>query len=525
MRAVTAGVTLVIVLGVLLANEPAIGRSQVGRAVFQSLSWMMFFFSLVLGTWLTHDCLSGERREGTLGLLFLTDLRALDVVLGKLASAGLTAVYAVLAIVPPLSVTLMVGGVTGGEVLRSGVALVNALFAGMALALWVSSRQEDESRSLTLGLGWLIAWVVLPLLPEFLVSGGSYAPERAFVSISSPLVTHVLASNAAYAIGGDRFWSSLLVVHSLGWCFIGMAASRARTCWREGDERSGSGGRKWERVSRRFQAGEDPLRWLATRHLHVRRRAWLAALLMSLPAFTPLLYALWFNPSRAPGLLAAISYSGFLFYLIGIVMFASLVCRPIVEGRQSGLLETLQTTPVRSSVFIEACWRGLRGIVLPPILVAAGLEAGVQILLSQPWYGANISFSFGGWLGVSFELAGSVIFVWALVWTGMWKATSARKPGRAVPLTLLWVMVLPVVTSVASSLLFGFLGFFGGFDAWSHNLLPLAVMVGVWRASEKRVRTRFRQAITQDPLTGREEGSPAPSFGDWMHKARTWQAD
>ncbi|HQU46125.1 MAG TPA: hypothetical protein PK867_25150, partial [Pirellulales bacterium] len=42
---------------------------------------------------LTADCISSERREGTLGLLFLTDLRGHDVVLGKLVVAGLGAFY------------------------------------------------------------------------------------------------------------------------------------------------------------------------------------------------------------------------------------------------------------------------------------------------------------------------------------------------------------------------------------------------------------------------------------------------
>src|SRR6266498_5222362 len=34
----------------------------------------------------TADCLSGEKREGTLGLLFLTDLRGYDIVIGKMAA-------------------------------------------------------------------------------------------------------------------------------------------------------------------------------------------------------------------------------------------------------------------------------------------------------------------------------------------------------------------------------------------------------------------------------------------------------
>ncbi|MCB1125773.1 MAG: ABC transporter permease subunit, partial [Verrucomicrobiae bacterium] len=449
-RVLVAGVALLFVVGLLLTADSSVGRNQVGRAVFHSLSWVLFLFVLVFGVWLTHDSLSGERREGTLGLLFLTDLRALDVVLGKLTAAGLTAVYAILALVPPLAVTLMAGGVTGGEVLRSGLALLNALFGGMSLGLWVSSRQEDESRSLMHGLGWLAVWAILPFLPDVVVAGSNYAPEQGEISLLSPLVAHVLSQSAAYGSGADRFWISLATVHFLSWCGIGMAAGRARNCWRDGTREGGVNTAVKRRTSRAFKAEDDPLNWLATRHLHARRRAWLAVLLMSLPSLTPLLYALWFNPSRAPGLLAAVSYLAFLFYLIAVVMLASLVCRPIAEGRQSGLLQMLQTTPLRASGFVEACWRGLRRIVLPPVLAFALLGAGIRLVLSMPWYGSNITFSFGGWVGVALNFAGNVLFVWALVWTGMWEATRAPKPGRAVMRTLLWVVVLPVLASMLS---------------------------------------------------------------------------
>ena len=516
------------VVGLLLSANSGMDQSQLGRMVFRSLAWLMFIFVLVLGVWLTHDSLSGERREGTLGLLFLTDLRALDVVLGKLTAAGLTATYAVLAVVPPLSVTVMAGGVTGGEVLRAGLALVNALFAGMALGLWVSSRQEDDSRSLTQGLGWLSVWVILPMVPDLLAAGGGYAPEHALFSMFSPLVTHVLADAPAYAIADDRFWTSLGLVQLLSWGFVGMAASRARTCWREGDEH---GGRdrvlRRPRAGRPFRADEDPLHWLATRDPRARRRAWMAALLMFMPSLTPLLYVFWSPSGTGPGLAVAIGYSGFLFYLIAVVMLGSLVCRPIVEGRQSGLLETLQTTPLRSSAFVEACWRGLRRIVLPPVLTFALLGAGLRLLLSQPWYGANVSFSYGGWVGVGLGFAGKVAFVWALVWMGMWQAASARKPGQAVLRTMLWVVVLPVLAAMLPVFfLFRFLPVSPAVFAWSNNLLPLAVMIGVWRFAEKRMRTRFRQAITQDPLARREEeGYSAADFREFVRKARGWRAD
>src|SRR5215210_1133269 len=46
----------------------------------------------------TSDCVSEEKREGTLGLLFLTDLKSYDIVLGKLTASSVTAIYGLLAI-------------------------------------------------------------------------------------------------------------------------------------------------------------------------------------------------------------------------------------------------------------------------------------------------------------------------------------------------------------------------------------------------------------------------------------------
>ena len=43
---------------------------------------------------LTADVISWERREGTLGLLLLTRVRAFDVLVGKLGSAGLSSLSA-----------------------------------------------------------------------------------------------------------------------------------------------------------------------------------------------------------------------------------------------------------------------------------------------------------------------------------------------------------------------------------------------------------------------------------------------
>ena len=61
---------------------------MVGTGIFGVLKWMGMIYACGAGVFLTADCLSEEKREGTLGLLFLTDLRGHDVALGKLLATS-----------------------------------------------------------------------------------------------------------------------------------------------------------------------------------------------------------------------------------------------------------------------------------------------------------------------------------------------------------------------------------------------------------------------------------------------------
>src|SRR5580658_10052882 len=94
-RVRTAVATVAVLTGVFIflatLGTPA---AQSGRTIFQGLSALLLFYCLAAGRVLTVDCLSAEKREGTLGLLFLTDLKGYDVVLGKLAATSLNGLYA-----------------------------------------------------------------------------------------------------------------------------------------------------------------------------------------------------------------------------------------------------------------------------------------------------------------------------------------------------------------------------------------------------------------------------------------------
>ena len=89
--------------------------NETGLAVFIALSIVAYIYSLIVGAVATADCLSEEKREGTLGLLFLTDLKAYHIVLGKLAATSLGTIYGMLSIFPVMGVPLLLGGVAPAE--------------------------------------------------------------------------------------------------------------------------------------------------------------------------------------------------------------------------------------------------------------------------------------------------------------------------------------------------------------------------------------------------------------------------
>ena len=150
------------VLGVIsvwmdwVTASATIGFPPKGAMVFRGLAVLLMFLCAIGGVSLTADCLSEERREGTLGLLFLTPLSGLDVLLGKLVSSALAAVYWILGILPVLSLTLLMGGVTFGEFFRLSLTLLNTLFLSLAAGLFVSSLTEDARKAITNGNALMI---------------------------------------------------------------------------------------------------------------------------------------------------------------------------------------------------------------------------------------------------------------------------------------------------------------------------------------------------------------------------------
>src|SRR5213076_2023125 len=140
-RVIAALVAWIIGSGVLVLSRvgPGFGTPSLGKGLFGVLTWLSLAVALSAGLFFTSDCLSEEKREGTLGLLFLTDLRGHDIILGKLLATSLQGICALLAIFPILAMTLLMGGVTGVQFWKTVLALLNALWISIAAGLFVSA--------------------------------------------------------------------------------------------------------------------------------------------------------------------------------------------------------------------------------------------------------------------------------------------------------------------------------------------------------------------------------------------------
>src|SRR5215831_13540056 len=122
------GGAAVLVGGWFFGFSTGLRPDQMAEMIFVGLSIVGMIYALFAGRRFTADCLSSEKREGTLGLLFLTDLKGYDIVFGKLAATSLNAFYNVAAVVPMLAVPLLMGGITLAEFGRMSIVTINTLF-------------------------------------------------------------------------------------------------------------------------------------------------------------------------------------------------------------------------------------------------------------------------------------------------------------------------------------------------------------------------------------------------------------
>ncbi len=449
---VACGLILVATWIYLVAGELESQR-ELGKTIFHTLTGGLLLYCLLAGVRATADCLSEEKRDGTLGLLFLTDLRGYDVVFGKLTANSIAVLYAVLAVVPVLAIPLLMGGVTVGEFGRVSLVLVNTLFLSLSAGMLASAvcRNHRAAISLTLLL-ILLPTVGGPLLGFWLAWKqnwrGSF--EFAFL-VSSPVYSYFTAFEKmlprAAGPGLTGFYWSTGVVHAVGWAFLGLASGIIPRTWH--DRVVGEAG--WRgRVRAWLEGGASRRREIRTQLLNLNAYCWLAS--------RPRWRALW---AWVPLALAAGAWGWGLCKLgeqwlnvgiystTGIFLSTTMKAwigaeagRRLIEDRKAGALELLLATPLSVPDILRGQRLALQRQFLGPILVLLG----TVVVLA--YSGANGSDLGGGdrtpwywtWAGGVVMFGADVV---ALYWLGMWTALSVRNTKHAFGAAIVPVLVLP----------------------------------------------------------------------------------
>ena len=413
-----------------------ISATGYGRApayfLFRVLAWTSFVFALVSGLWLTADAIGGERRDGTLGLLFLSELGGAEIVFAKLVTHGLTALGGVVAAFPVMTVAWLFGGLTGSDMVHTFLAVLNTLFVSLAVGLAMSAYPQRAGESILLTGIWLgISVGVLPILHVLLAQWG--VPTGQIVWLDVNLLTSFrTAAGLLMPLGlsdPGRFWSALGLTHAVGWGAL-IFASWAVRRWAYQPPVSGDSERPVEFARRRallptgFRAdllAVNPILALVGIPRSIYLGMWLLVVTLGLAGFAawaaglppvsePMLLFSSGRFSNQPALLVAL-----VLFALGVrALFAWQATEFFAEGRRSQLLQTICTTPLRDEEILRGPWLALTRTFRLPLLVAAGLSV-VQVAL-YCWRPTGLYSPGAAPLGVGEASRAFVLGYWAYGW-------------------------------------------------------------------------------------------------------------
>ena len=420
----------------------AFGGGPVGVKILGACSMMSLVLSLFNGMNRTCDCLSSEKREDTLGLLFLTHLKPHDIVLGKLCAHGLRTLYLLVAITPILAIPIFLGGVTGLDLVRVVLVLLNSLLLSLGVGLLVSSIAWSQRTAH--GIAGMIIAVLgfgLPATAYLLQRYTSFQPLALGLNLFSPTYALFMSDSASTGLTTNYFGTALVLQFGLA------MGALAGACWCVPHFWKIKSGRSWTlkqwighvahgdsevRAKRRSRMLErNPIFWLNNRDRFAVVWPILFAVLSFGIAVGCILY---FEIPREPTfavLFCTLALNDFAMR----IRVGSIASLRLGADRQSGALEMVLSTPLTVREIVRGVWNAIRAQLLwtyVPLLVAYCVIA----LLFLESINSRI-------IVVAFFLIFSLVDFVAMGYVAMWNGMRMRNVQQAAGQALLRVLILP----------------------------------------------------------------------------------
>ncbi|MBX3747949.1 MAG: ABC transporter permease subunit [Verrucomicrobiae bacterium] len=475
-----------------------------GMAMFRALILLSTLYAFLASVAVTADCISREKREGTLGLLFLTDLRGWDIILGKLAANSLNTIYGLLGLLPLLALPILMGGVSIAAGVGATVAVVNLLFVSLSLGICVSSLSWDERRAtfaaLTVGLVLLVGPLLLAGLGTYFGQPSTHAWLVAGLSPIYPLISGISLT------GANAAPIALLPSHLLGWALLAMASLLAQSTWQS---RGDAGARRTvdDRVftprhpaaragHRRRTLDVHPLVWLLERHPGKRFYAdglVLAIVLIWAWGFRTYGTDMFGGPTWF--LIVPLAFTVHLILTSWVVAESSM---RLLEDRRSGALELLLCTALTDRDLIRGHRLALRRLFLRPVLLLAAAE----VFVAFTGFGTSddAAAQNGRWLMLAMASA-ILLDTHALSWIALRLATSLSSVNRvglvALAITPFGPALLAALTITLVSLFTrggSLVSFPTGLAIWFGWVVVVDLVVG-WGLCRSSLLRGFRETV------------------------------
>ena len=430
--------------------------AQLGSELFATIAGFCFAYCVLYGMRATHDCIGSEKRDGTLGLLFLTDLKGYDVVLGKLVATSLNTVYGLLAVFPVLAIPILLGAVSPEAFVRMTLALANTLLFSLTLGLLVSAITDRPRVAILSAVvlmflitaGPLIATAWAASRPGTAVAAAALVKVTGVIVLPSPYIAFQFAFDQPAGAGPNPFWVSLATVHCLSWIFLGIAGAIVRNCWQ--DRPATTQRLRWRERWRNWGHGDSVERQEFRGHLlDINPVYWLAARDRLKPAYVwgflglALVGWVWGAlKGRGDWFCQAVYIATALVLNSTLkVWVASEASWRFAHDRNDGALELLLSTPMKVQEILYGEFLALKHQFFMPCVVNLLVDAMfILATLRDDEAAADRAFMLMFWIALSALFVADLFTLFAV---GLWSGLTARNPSRAARGTIFRILTLP----------------------------------------------------------------------------------
>jgi ABC-type transport system involved in multi-copper enzyme maturation permease subunit len=445
-----------------------ISPAQAGHQIFLLLHWVVLAAIWIIVPMLTADTLSREKREGTLGLLFLTNLSARAIVFAKGAAAGLLALTLWLSVVPIMTVPVLMGGVPSQEIIFSCSIALGSISLALAVGLIASavSRRGAGAVAFALLLSWLghIFFCMLVVFATGAVKLIGYAGgmTKLFLVLTGVMMTWSLDTTSTGLVApptaAGRMATGFLLIPLLSFLLAlfptWLAALVLRRNWQDKPKSKRQTDTEKFFCSPVFLTGvfrawmrrsleRNPIGWLEKRRVTSRIMSWVWLAIM-ISFSTTLAYG---GSGMRPR-----EFNVLMWMLL--ISIAYVAAGSFRRERETGALELILVTPLSERQIINGRLRGLWSQFLPTFV----LWAAVVIYLSTAtpgWRPAEL---------IEFTVAYFIVPV-----VGLYFSLRSRFVLLAWLATMAVCFAVPQLFSWSASLML---------NGWFQDLLPGEVSTG-----------------------------------------------